>query len=298
MRELELIAQAKSEAKRVKGSFVELCLHLLKLLLPGETLGRAMRRSKGVNTSKHGVKSIVQDSSPIEQITDIADQLISYGITGIYEMAYESIESMISLWEYQATDGTMHGPFPFSSIADWKRQGYFIEAGAVPMRRVLNPNEKSMNIREKSGVADEEPSNNDDDDDDDEDEGHGGRIDDVILTNMKKRSHDATERKKDKHTSKCNNEGVSNHPKKRVKFEEPTKSKNEVNEDLLDDLDDDEEEEDEENLNEVSTSSTMSSLLTLAASTSSFDSQGRGPWIMSDEIIDYESIINVNKNTF
>lgn len=194
----------------------------------------------------------------IENLTDIADQLISHGVSGVYEMQYEAIEAMISLWEYLGSDGGIQGPFTWTQIADWKRQGYFVEEHVVPMRRVLNVDEKLLRYRE-------EPIQSDD-------------TDAIPL--------DSAE------------EG---NPKKRVRFEDPKPS---TSSDLMADLElSDDEDGAESNAIVLSNepSGTVSKvsiekILELASKTSSFDSAGRGPWVMSDEVVDYDASILAGTN--
>lgn len=89
----------------------------------------------------------------IDRVTDIADQLITHGITGIYQLTREAIDATTNLWEYKGADGNIYGPFTSKQIAEWKSQGYLTGSTAVLLRKVQQ--KKTTSIY--------------DDDDDDED---------------------------------------------------------------------------------------------------------------------------------
>jgi hypothetical protein len=268
-RDLETSKVEAADGRRVKGTYLEICLTLLGLMQPEETISRAMKRIKtedgGIVSPKgKGTKHPLKSSPRVELITDLADQLISSGLTGIYGMVYEAIEAVVSLWEYQSSDGAVHGPFSYSSIAQWKQQGYFTGASAVPMRRVLDMNKKNKHeVAETSRRGRDGP--NPGDSGSDSDGSRGGK-------------------------------------RKRVKFADESVSKDEKSsavDDLMNDLDDDDDdiveeevkaktkEKDSELAGSVEGPSSER-LLSLAALTASFDSSGRGPWVMSDEVVGFE----------
>ncbi len=45
----------------------------------------------------------------IEEMIEILDSLVSSGLSGVYEMTYESIEAATVRWEYKGQDGVVHG---------------------------------------------------------------------------------------------------------------------------------------------------------------------------------------------
>ena len=45
----------------------------------------------------------------IEEMIEILDSLVSSGLSGVYEMTYESIEAATVRWEYKGQDGVIHG---------------------------------------------------------------------------------------------------------------------------------------------------------------------------------------------
>lgn len=88
------------------------------------------------SNSSQGSSPAIPDKVSINRLTELADQLISSGLTGLYDMKYESIESSMYMWEYKGQDGCVHGPYTCKQISDWRKGGYFTGANAVLMRRV------------------------------------------------------------------------------------------------------------------------------------------------------------------
>lgn len=72
----------------------------------------------------------------MDRITEIADELISNGLSGIYGMTYEAISASTVMWEYKGLDGNIYGPYTSQQLADWKNQGYFTGDSAVQVRKV------------------------------------------------------------------------------------------------------------------------------------------------------------------
>ena len=261
-RELERESQRRAEESRLRASFLELCLHLLCVLRPEETVARTMRRIKA---EENGGQEKRKSNPVIDRLTDIADQLISHGVSGVYGMQYEAIEAMISLWEYRAADGSVQGPFTSAQIGEWRLQGYFVEDLAVPMRRVLNTDDKFLRYRESKATSH------------DDDDGRGG----VLPALAGKRARPVGSKVMERSGAK------------RVRFDQPPSPRN----DLVADLEDSDEESEGElpsRARESAESServSVEQVLELAATTASFDSSGRGPWVMSDEVIDYDAFI-------
>jgi GYF domain len=141
----------------VKKSKLELKALLLQIMRPGENVVQTMRRlsgklpSAGKNKkrtprSQNGeALTAVATETPdqklankiaLERFSDITDELLSTGLSGVYDMTYEAIENSAVQWEYRGLDGVIHGPFAPQTIASWKSQGYFTGSSAVMMRKV------------------------------------------------------------------------------------------------------------------------------------------------------------------
>lgn len=128
------------------------------MMKPGENVVQAMRRMSGKQSligkaKKRLPKSQIVDAAEVisetetkeqklanrlalEEFSDLADELLSRGLSGVYEMTYEAIENSAVRWEYRGLDGVVQGPFPPQTIAAWKAQGYFSGSSAVMMRKV------------------------------------------------------------------------------------------------------------------------------------------------------------------
>jgi GYF domain len=170
----------------VKKSVIELKTLLLKMMKPGENVVQAMRRMSGKQSlvgkaKKRLPKSQNVDTAEVmpetetkeqklanrlalEEFSDLTDELLSRGLSGVYDMTYEAIENSAVRWEYRGLDGVVQGPFPPQTIAAWKAQGYFSGSSAVMMRKVgtigkdwdgnqENPMSKSNQINGKDGDA-------------------------------------------------------------------------------------------------------------------------------------------------
>eukprot|EP01034_Spumella_vulgaris_P021479 gene21479-27514_t len=80
----------------------------------------------------------------IHAITEIADELMSSGsttaagsqggLTGIYDMTYESILASTLLWEYKGHDEVVYGPYTAQQISSWQAQGFLTGPTAVLLR--------------------------------------------------------------------------------------------------------------------------------------------------------------------
>ena len=143
----------------VKKSAMELKVELLTIMQPGENVVQTMRRlsgkslAAGSKTKKRFPKSQNGDNAAapveieshaqklahriaLEQFTDVVDELLSTGLSSVYDMTYEAIETSAVRWEYRGLDGVIHGPFVPQVIASWKSQGYFSGSSSVMMRKV------------------------------------------------------------------------------------------------------------------------------------------------------------------
>jgi hypothetical protein len=73
----------------------------------------------------------------ISKLTELADELLSRGLTGVYSMTYEALLASTLMWEYRGiTDGQIHGPFTAQQLSGWKAQGFFTGPTAVQVRAV------------------------------------------------------------------------------------------------------------------------------------------------------------------
>lgn len=162
------------EDNQPRKSPTQLKCELLDILRNKETVAGAMRRLSGrdklvkanngikrrrppqvsseaaaMHTSVGGI-----DKAMLDRLTEIANDLLGHGYSGVYEMTYESIEASTVMWEYCSstvssastvgTVSTMYGPYASQAIAEWKAQGYFTGSSAVMMRRVGLPGSVDM----------------------------------------------------------------------------------------------------------------------------------------------------------
>lgn len=73
----------------------------------------------------------------ISRLTELADELLSRGLTGVYSMTFEALLASTLMWEYKGlTDGQVHGPFMAQQLAGWKAQGFFTGPTAVQVRAI------------------------------------------------------------------------------------------------------------------------------------------------------------------
>lgn len=95
------------------------------------------QKEQDIQNDKQKQQSIAkQNKQYIERLTEIADQLIAQGVSGIYGMSYEAIQASTILWEYKALDGNIYGPYTSQQISEWKSQGFLTGATSVPIRKV------------------------------------------------------------------------------------------------------------------------------------------------------------------
>eukprot|EP01032_Pedospumella_encystans_P016088 gene16088-18370_t len=155
--------QDRRDAMREFKTAIQLKKELIALMQPKETVAGAMRRLSGKGDKPEAGKDagIVRRRAPpkatendesnkpsvqltsaqqklqdlkearerrgrIDRITELADELLSRGLTGVYTMSYESLKASTQTWEYQGqADGQIHGPYTAQQLAGWKAQGYF-----------------------------------------------------------------------------------------------------------------------------------------------------------------------------
>ena len=129
-----------------------LALHaeLLQILHKGETIAAAMRRLAGKPTpissssssaivgvrrrppplSDNGADSASTDIATakssevgpdrpsrvqLDRLTEVVDQLLSYGLTGIFNKSFDAVDAAAFMWEYQL-DGIIHGPYTSQQV--------------------------------------------------------------------------------------------------------------------------------------------------------------------------------------
>lgn len=89
-----------------------------------------------MNKDKQILQATVKENKlHIDRLTEIADQLIAQGLSGIYSMSYEAIYSSTVLWEYKAVDGNIYGPYTSQQISEWKSQGFLTGSTSVLIRK-------------------------------------------------------------------------------------------------------------------------------------------------------------------
>jgi hypothetical protein len=65
-------------------------------------------RSNSNNTNTNNTNTI-EDKYQLDKVTEYANELLTTGLTGIYDMTYASIEASTVHWEYHALDGSIQG---------------------------------------------------------------------------------------------------------------------------------------------------------------------------------------------
>jgi hypothetical protein len=132
-----------AERSKVKKSPTELMKELLKHMQPGEVLAKSMRRiggkddssSKGPpkkRTMQSKSSAVVgqkltskaekenqraeakKKSEKIDRITELADQLLAAGVTDIYDLTFEAIETSTSNWQYKVNRLPMYTVYVYS----------------------------------------------------------------------------------------------------------------------------------------------------------------------------------------
>ncbi|KAG1707376.1 hypothetical protein DVH05_026567 [Phytophthora capsici] len=118
-----------------------------------------------------------EEKKQFEQVTEAADFLMRSGEVDVYSQIKEEFipeEELMAqrrrvqvdeskeekseenppeeevMWEYKATDGQIHGPFPTSSFVAWQQQGYFKGETAVDMRPVRSSKDKAVDPKLES----------------------------------------------------------------------------------------------------------------------------------------------------
>lgn len=76
------------------------------------------------------------NSAMINRITELADELLTRGLTGVYTMTYDSLRCSTLMWEYKGMDGQIYGPYTAQQLAGWKAQGFFAGPTAVMVRPI------------------------------------------------------------------------------------------------------------------------------------------------------------------
>jgi len=69
----------------------------------------------------------------VDRATELSDELLTRGLTGVYSMSYESLKASTQTWEYQGQDGQLYGPYTAQQLASWKAQGVFNSTWVRPV---------------------------------------------------------------------------------------------------------------------------------------------------------------------
>lgn len=91
------------------------------------------------NTNDTGPTQEQQQSS-LTRLTAICDRLLSFGLSNVYDVTFESLRSLLFSWQYRLNangreaDPAIMGPFPTPQILAWRRNGFFVGSEAVYMR--------------------------------------------------------------------------------------------------------------------------------------------------------------------
>jgi hypothetical protein len=91
----------------------------------------------------------------LTRLTAICDKLLSFGLSSVYDVTYESLRSLLFSWEYKlntnSTDAELAvmGPFSTPQILAWRRSGFFVGSEAVYMRCL--PTQSSLDAISTSG---------------------------------------------------------------------------------------------------------------------------------------------------
>jgi len=137
--------QARRSTQVVKRRLPTSSTRLSTLSTSSRTCQESSERE--VKGEREREKESQRDSAGINNLTELCDELISSGLTGLYYMTYEAIQSSMFLWEYKGRDGEIHGPYSTKQISKWRKVGYFTGTQAVMMRRVREIDEDSNTIK-------------------------------------------------------------------------------------------------------------------------------------------------------
>jgi CD2 antigen cytoplasmic tail-binding protein 2 len=186
-REALVSIQSASIARREQASLSELKHKILQYGDASETVSAAIRRlGDGVNgkankpskppafTKRERKPSVevtatatatttssvankedeLRSKQRLMELIELADQLLSSGLSSVYSMSFDAIRNSLYQWEYRAADGAVHGPYTCREIATWKQGGYFTGQYAVPMRPVIESRSRSSSPQRSSGNHD------------------------------------------------------------------------------------------------------------------------------------------------
>ena len=78
-------------------------------------------------------KAAKERRARVDRVTELSDELLTRGLTGVYSMSYESLRASTQTWEYQGQDGQLYGPYTAQQLAGWKAQGVFNSTWVRPV---------------------------------------------------------------------------------------------------------------------------------------------------------------------
>lgn len=146
------LIQEKKVDHYVKKSYEDIVEEIIHILLPKETIKKAMNRLSGRNKMNIPMKADekLKCKQQLDKLTELSDDLISFGYSDVFDLSRESIDAGMYEWEYKGLDGVIHGPFSSNQIADWKIHGYFTGDSAVLMRKVISYDKKRVHFHDSS----------------------------------------------------------------------------------------------------------------------------------------------------
>lgn len=263
------------------------------MMKPGENVVQAMRRMSGKQSlvgkaKKRLPKAQNVDTAEVmpeietkeqklanrlalEEFSDLTDELLSRGLSGVYDMTYEAIENSAVRWEYRGLDGVVQGPFPPQTIAAWKAQGYFTGSSAVMMRKVGTVG-KDWDVNQENAINKSNQINGKD--------GDSGR----------NSSSTATASTVGKVRFNFDADSSVDQQSKKAKIEVSATAES-TTQDLMDDL---EGGDDDDEINEKSVISVDPVVSTKTETVPTVDNLVRGEWMSSDDI-EFEVTLEVEE---
>ncbi len=118
----------------------------------------AFSSSSSSSSSSSNKETTNTQKEQLLKLIDLSDQLLSSGLTSIYNTTFAALKNSLYLWEYRAADGSVYGPYSSGDIAKWKENGYFIGPTAVQMKPVMgneggNPRKRQVSFIQRGTAA-------------------------------------------------------------------------------------------------------------------------------------------------
>ena len=134
---------------------------IIPYLNSGETVKQALRRfapPSKMRTNRKQRKDQTQEEKEaeekeklerqkkgkiVEELTSYSSEALALGDVKIYDDTLEQIESKVGVtWEYRAfgdETAEIFGPYTYSEMFAWKRQGYFVGEYVMQLRKIYPP---------------------------------------------------------------------------------------------------------------------------------------------------------------